>query len=38
LVEEGLNVEFHEFNGGHTIPGGVIDALGAFVTRVTDAR
>lgn len=35
MTGEGLSVRFHEFNGGHTIPGGVIDALGEFVTRVT---
>lgn len=35
LTEGGLEVEWLEFNGGHTIPDGVVTRLGPFLTRVT---
>jgi phospholipase/carboxylesterase len=31
LVEAGLALEFVEFQGGHAIPNGVLDALSRFV-------
>lgn len=37
MLHAGLGVEFHEFDDGHTIPGAVLDALGAFVTRIAAA-
>ena len=33
LRDAGLDVEFVAFNGGHGIPGGVLDALGRFLNR-----
>jgi phospholipase/carboxylesterase len=35
LTAAGLPPEFHAWNGGHGIPGGVVDALGPFLKRVT---
>jgi phospholipase/carboxylesterase len=37
LTEAGLDVEWHPFRGGHEIPQSVVEALGAFITRVTTA-
>ncbi|HVR20517.1 MAG TPA: hypothetical protein VMS65_12495 [Polyangiaceae bacterium] len=34
LREGGLDVEWHEFGGGHGIPDGVLERLGPFVTEV----
>jgi phospholipase/carboxylesterase len=35
LVEAGVRVDFHAFNGGHGIPGGVIEALAQLLNRIT---
>ena len=35
LREGGLDVEWHEFGGGHGIPDGVLDRLGPFVAEVS---
>ena len=35
LSAAGLDVEFITFNGGHGIPGGVLDALSGFLRRTT---
>jgi phospholipase/carboxylesterase len=35
LIAAGAQVEFCPFNGGHGIPGGVLDALGKLLGRVT---
>jgi phospholipase/carboxylesterase len=36
LLAAGLEVEWHEFNGGHGIPDGVVERLGPFLRRVTE--
>jgi phospholipase/carboxylesterase len=36
LTEGGLEVEWHEFNGGHGIPDGVVRRLGPFLSRVVE--
>jgi phospholipase/carboxylesterase len=36
LVAAGLPVEFTPFSGGHGIPNGVLDSLGALIARVTN--
>ncbi len=33
LVHAGLSVEWHDFRGGHEIPGGVLQRLGLFITK-----